>query len=110
MDRAAIHALAGHPYGGDASLLHNLLLADHGHIPGKRFAIVPDAMRGSGLLNMSQNRVYRARDVLVELGLLAKHRPTGVKRAIEYQLRRISSGAEERGLVSYIASGGECCH
>ena len=62
-------------HGANALALLFVLLDKHGHIPGKRFAIVPDAMRAAGLLKLCRNHIYAARDLLVAEGMLIKHPP-----------------------------------
>jgi len=47
--RAGQQVVALH-HGANALALLFVLLDKHGHIPGKRFAIVPGAMRAAGLL------------------------------------------------------------
>lgn len=70
INRYVIDVLLRRADGADALALYSLLIADHGHEPGKTFAIVPDAMVKAGRLRMGRNRLYRARDALIEAGLL----------------------------------------
>lgn len=57
--------------GADALALYNLIQSEHGHVPGKKFAIVPDAIIDAGRIGMPRMRVYRARKVLLDAKLLA---------------------------------------
>lgn len=73
--------------GPDALALYLLLLSNHGHQPGKTFAIVPDALLSSELMGKSRRQIYRARDTLLEIGLLRLVRRGRVKEPNLYQLR-----------------------
>ena len=70
VQRLALDALRGQPNGADAIALLVLLEDQHGHQPGKRFALDFDAMRGAGLLNLSTPRLRAARRTLQSAGLL----------------------------------------
>jgi hypothetical protein len=74
INRMAMDRLLVRPDGGDASLLYMLLLSNHGHHPGKVFAIAADAMIAAGIIKMERMQLYRARDVLLEECLLVQVR------------------------------------
>jgi hypothetical protein len=77
VQRRALDALRGLANGTDAIALLVLLEDQHGHAPGKRFALDFDAMRAAGLLNLSIPRLRAARRALEAVGLLrlaGKHR------------------------------------
>jgi hypothetical protein len=72
---------------GTASLLYNMLLAEHGHLPGVSFAVVPDALRKSGRMSNGRRQIYDAIDLLIELGLLVCiSQPEGYRDHYLYQL------------------------
>lgn len=48
--------------------------SNHGRHPGKVFAIAADAMISAGIIKMGRNRVYNARDVLLDECLLLQVR------------------------------------
>ena len=77
INRLVLNALLPLPCGFEAYSLYSLLLANHGHRPARPFAIVPDAMKSAGLLNIGRRQTYRARDLLLEHGLLAQVRHGG---------------------------------
>jgi hypothetical protein len=70
VQRRALDALRGQANGADAIALLVLLEDQHGHSPGKRFALDFDAMRAAGLLVMSTPRLRAARRTLEGAGLL----------------------------------------
>jgi hypothetical protein len=91
--RSVIHELAARGE-GPAMLLYSLLNADHGHVPGKTFAVVPDALRASGRVKAGRRQLYAAIDVLMELGLLVcVANPVGRQNC---RLFRLGSGRIEK--------------
>ena len=54
--------------GADAYALYSVVIANHGHQPGKIFAIVPDGMISAGLLGIGRRQIYRARVLLQKSG------------------------------------------
>jgi hypothetical protein len=74
VNRSAMDQLLARSDSGDAALLYLLLQSNHGHHPGKVFAIAADAMISADLIKMSRDRVYRARDVLLDECLLLQVR------------------------------------
>ncbi|MES0128165.1 bifunctional DNA primase/polymerase [Mesorhizobium sp. M0029] len=82
--RAIIKRLLRRKHGCDAFSLYSVLVSNHGHLPGKPFAIVPDAMARAGLIPLGRNSVIQARDILIEEGLLVRAGKKGM--AIQYQL------------------------
>ena len=86
LNRLVLDRLAQHKYGADALMLHSIVAARHGHIPGKLFAIVPDAMIESKLISFSRNRAYRAIRTLIELGLLLLAKKGRVREPNIYRL------------------------
>jgi hypothetical protein len=73
--RAATDLLLRHPNGGDGAILHDVLLQEHGarHHRGERFAIAPKAMAAGGRLSCWEwKRIMRARDALLECGLILR--------------------------------------
>ena len=70
IQRRALDALRGQANGADAIALLVLLEDQHGHAPGKRFPLDFDAMRASGLVNLSTPRLRAARRTLQGAGLL----------------------------------------
>lgn len=114
INRQALDVLLPRKDGADALALYNLLMAEHGHQSGKQFAIVPDAMIAAGLLGMSRRQIYRARDVLVEVGLLAllrTGRQQGSARRLPDTFRlqspTVAAAIRERGVSSIIFSSSE---
>lgn len=90
VNRMALDALLPRRDGQDALSLYMLLLSNHGHIPGKVFAIVPDAMIEAGLVAMSRRSLYRAIKVLIDECLIdcvrkARTSPVG-KQPAQYRL------------------------
>ena len=69
LNRLALDRLVQRKNGADALMLHSIAVSNHGHIPGKKFAIVPDAMIQNGLIPFSRSRVYQAIHTLIELDL-----------------------------------------
>lgn len=67
VDRAALDALSGNV---DAIALFVLLVDQHGHVAGKRFALDFAAMRAAGLIDLTTPRLRAARRVLQGAGLL----------------------------------------
>jgi hypothetical protein len=74
VNRSAMDQLLARSDGGGAALLYMLLLSNHGHHPGKVFAISADAMIAAGLIKMDRMQLYRARDVLLDECLLLQVR------------------------------------
>jgi hypothetical protein len=74
VNRSAMDQLLARSDSGDAALLYLLLQSNHGHHHGKVFAIAADAMIAAGIINMGRDRVYRARDVLIDECLLLQVR------------------------------------
>lgn len=62
VNRSAMDQLLARSDGGGAALLYMLLLSNHGHHPGKVFAISADAMIAAGLIKMDRMQLYRARE------------------------------------------------
>ena len=101
--RSTMDRLLRHRHGSDAFLVYCLLRSEHGHIPGRVFPIVPNAMRKAGLIEMSRNRLYRAIHVLVGEGLLRDFGQEGLDRAKRYQLvGRDVSGRGGEGVSYYL--------
>ena len=78
VQRLALDALRGQANGADAIALLVLLEDQHGHANGKRFPLNFDAIRATGLLNLSKPRLRAARRTLEAAGLL---RLVGLHRA-----------------------------
>ena len=77
INRLALDGLRGKPGGSDATALFVLLTDQHGHQPGKRFALDHAAMRAAGLTDLSLRAFRAARRMLETAGLLVlvgKHR------------------------------------
>jgi hypothetical protein len=70
VQRLALDALRGLANGADAITLLVLLEDKHGHALGKRFPLDFDAMRSSGLINLSTPRLRAARRALEGAGLV----------------------------------------
>ncbi|MDQ2088645.1 bifunctional DNA primase/polymerase [Marimonas arenosa] len=86
VSRIALDLLQGN---ADAEHLYVRLISAHGHTPGKKFAINHAAMKEAGLTDLSRDRFHRARDKLVEVGLLEKaENHVGGKRMRQYRLLR----------------------
>ena len=92
ISRTAIDRLSRIEHGADAWLLYGILVDNHGHIPGKKFAIVPDAMIGNGMMSLSRGRAYRAIKLLLDANLLRLVRKGKLKEPHQYQLLRPVSG------------------
>jgi hypothetical protein len=75
INRLAMDLLFQIADGPDAFALYSILVANHGHHPSKEFAIAPDAMLDAGLIKMSRSGLYRARKILVDVGLIENVRP-----------------------------------
>jgi hypothetical protein len=101
--RSVMDRLLRHKHGADAFLLYCLLRSEHGHIPGRIFPIVPEAMRKADLIDMSRNRLYRAIHVLVAEGLLVNFGQDGLNRANCYQLTgMVGSRLQGEGVSYYL--------
>ena len=59
---------------GNSLLLYSRLLAAHGHEPGKVFAIAVEAMCRDGLLPYRKSSAAKARETLLNLGLIQRVR------------------------------------
>jgi hypothetical protein len=70
VNRSAKDLIMGSGNYSDAMGLYLHLSDLHGHIAGKSFALVHEAMRNAGHTDLSRDRFRRARDTLCELGLL----------------------------------------
>jgi Bifunctional DNA primase/polymerase, N-terminal len=68
VSRLALDALRGN---SDAIGLYVTLCDVHGHIPGKRFPLVHEAMRAADLTSFSRERFQAARNSLIRESLLA---------------------------------------
>lgn len=84
--RQALERLRGNDNGADATALYATLIDFHGHRPGKRFAIVPDAMRRDRLIPYGRTRGYKAVETLIELQLLRRVRRSRNRMPAAYQL------------------------
>lgn len=106
INRMAIDYFGSIRNGGDACLLYNVLLANHGHHPGKEFAIVPDAMIEAGLISMPRARLYRAREFLIEAKFvdLVRSSYRGAKGWVPDQFRLVSPSVA--AALRYSATGG----
>lgn len=72
VERAAMDHLLPQPGGAEAFALYSVLKSAHGHIPGKRFALDFDGMKGAGLIGFGRPRFRAARDQLLDCGLIRK--------------------------------------
>ena len=84
LHRLALDALRGWHNQTDAIAFYVMLLDNHGHIPGKRFALDFKAMRDAGLTDLSIDRQRAARRTLEAVGLLrlvGKHKAGSVHQA-----------------------------
>lgn len=70
VQRLALDALRRWENGTDALAQYVMLIDQHGHTPGKRFALDFKAMRASGLTRLSVPRLRAARRTLQAVGLL----------------------------------------
>jgi len=89
INRNAIDRLKGKPGSSDAKALYLDLIDQHGHCPGKSFALVYASMRAAGSTDLSRERFLAARRMLETDGLLQKaanHSP-GMSHA-QFQLMR----------------------
>jgi hypothetical protein len=96
VQRLALDALRGQANSTDAIALLVLLEDQHGHAPGKRFALDFDAMRAAGLLNLSIPRLRAARRTLEAAGLLrlaGRHRAGSNPQS--FVLMRMRASADE---------------
>lgn len=94
LHRSALDALRGRPNDTDAIALYVMLVDQHGHAPGKRFALDFKAMRASGLTRLSIPRLRAARRALQAVGLLVQvgnHRAGSVHQT--FALARSRPGA-----------------
>jgi hypothetical protein len=100
--------------GADAYALYSVVIANHGHQPGKIFAIVPDGMISAGLLGIGRRQIYRARVLLQKVGLIVLVRRGRVKEPNLYRLQSpvVASASQGQGegvykvtLVSLLAHG-----
>ena len=86
LNRMALDRLAGN---SDAIALYVTLVDKHGHIAGKEFVLDHAAMKAAGLTDLSEERFRRARDRLVQAGLLEKaSNHVAGKKKRTYRLRR----------------------
>lgn len=87
VDRSALDKIVGKPGGSDAIALYVTLIDQHGHLPGKTFALVYESMRNGGWTELSRRRFRAARRMLEEKGLLRLVNPA-VRggRAAQFQL------------------------
>lgn len=105
--RNAITLLAGSadPRAPVATQLYAVLLSAHGHIPGRRFAIVPDGLKSHGVLVRGRAQIYAAIQFLVEVGLIIRVRgPLTVKDAALYTLSQSGKEKQERGPLLTLVS------
>lgn len=87
VNRLALDWLYARNDSGRALQLYILLLSEHGHHPGKVFAIVADGLIKAGRLNMGRRQIYEAKDGLLEERLLdLVHRARGKEDKNQYRL------------------------
>jgi len=94
--RLALDALRGKPGGSDAIALYVLLTDQHGHAPGKRFALSHAAMKAAGLTDLSLRAFRAARGLLEAEGLLrmaGQYRPGSHPKT--FALQRLRPGMAE---------------
>ena len=72
VSRDAMDHLLPQSGGAEAFALHSVLVANHGHIPGKRFALDFAGMKNAGLIGFGRPRFRAARDQLLDCGLIRK--------------------------------------
>lgn len=72
VERAAMDHLLKRPGGAEAFALHSVLIASHGHVPGKKFAIDFEGMKDAGLIGFGRPRFRSAREQLLDCGLIRK--------------------------------------
>lgn len=103
--RSVIHELASRGK-GLALALYSVLVAEHGHVRGKTFAIVPDALRASCRLKGGRRQIYLAIDELVELDLLVcVSYPRGKRNWRNYRLGSEKIGRRgERSNLTLVSS------
>ncbi len=70
----------------NATVLYLLLLAEHGHRPGKAFPIAVAAMCKAGLLPYGKSTAHNAKQALIEVGLIKPVYRGGFKKADMFQL------------------------
>jgi hypothetical protein len=87
INRLVLDCLLPLPNGAEAYALYSVVMANHSHQPGKTFSIVPDAMISAGLLKIGRRQIYRARDLLLEFGLIVLVRRGRLKEAHQYRLQ-----------------------
>lgn len=98
LHRLALDALRGCKNQTDAIAFYVMLLDNHGHTPGKRFALDFKAMRSAGLSRLSIPRLRAARRSLQAVGLLVqvgKHRAGSVHQTWALARLRESAGNTE---------------
>ncbi len=71
INRLVLDCLLPVEYGTEAVALYSLIQSEHGHKPGKVFAVVPDALIAAGRIKMSRSALYRARRLLIDKHLIA---------------------------------------
>ncbi|MCB1359542.1 MAG: bifunctional DNA primase/polymerase, partial [Maritimibacter sp.] len=87
VDRTALDKLVGKPGGSDAIALYVTLTDQHGHRPGKTFALIHERMRDAGWTELSRRRFLAARRMLEAEGLLKLANPAiRAERAAQFQL------------------------
>ncbi len=101
LNRMALDLLLPQPNGPDALALLLTLIDRHGHIPGKRFALVYPSMRKAGLTTLSRPRFLAARRILERTGLLrmAETHRAG-SRAQSFVLTRLRVGGVDTDNVA----------
>jgi hypothetical protein len=102
LERSALDALRGWENEVDAIALYVMLKDQHGHIPGKRFALDFKVMRRSGLTRLSIARLRAARRTLEAVGLLAlvgKHRAGAKHQTFTLCRLHPDSAAEARNVA-----------
>ncbi len=115
LNRLVLDRLAQHKHGADALMLYSIATSNHGHIPGKLFAIVPDAMIENRLIPFNRNRVYRAIRTLIDVDLLLLAKKGRVHEPNLYRLLHpafpYNQGREGLSitLVSNTGHGGSVC-
>jgi len=105
MEREVIDALVPQPNGDAAFALYSVLLSEHGHSPGKRFALSFDGMSNAGLIGFGRDRFRTAIRLMLSLGLLRKAGSyVPGKQAQQYQLGRLLNPGD--GLTGPSVPGG----
>lgn len=72
INRTSLSSLKGLPNHTDAVALYTVLVDFHGHTPGKLFSLNWSGMSRDGIIVMSRKRFTKARDALIQRGLLWK--------------------------------------